>query len=332
MTGRVPDESSERRLHELRREAERTGRVAGDGIRPVGAPFPAATPENGYYGLPLLKTPTWTWEVPLYFFVGGAAGAAATIASAAAMTRGPRRVVREGRRVALAGALISLPLLISDLGRPARFLNMLRVFKRQSPMSVGVWTLVAFSTSATAAVFFDELLDRGRGGAPVRAIGTLSGLVAGAAGAMMSVYTGVLLGATVVPIWSRNIAILPVHFAASSLGAASSILEMRVGRNRALARLATIAALIEMGLALMPLITKGKEPRRVRAAARSDKASMMLFAAEVLAGPVALSLRSAGSSRARRLAGLCAVAGSLLTRFGWVEAGRQSVSEPGAGL
>jgi len=331
LTGRVPDESSERRLYELRREAERTGRVEGEGIRPAGAPFPAATSENGYYGLPLLKTPTWTWEVPLYFFVGGAAGAAATIASAAAITRGSGHVVREGRRIALVGALVSLPLLISDLGRPARFLNMLRVFKRQSPMSVGVWTLVAFSTSATAAVLSDELRNHGRGGAPIRAIGTLSGLIAGATGAMMSVYTGVLLGATVVPVWSRNIAILPVHFAASSLGSASSILEMRVGRNRALGVLATISAVLETGLALMPLIAK-KVATRAPVLTRSDRASRMLFAAEVLSGPVVLSLRSVGSSRARRLAGLCAIAGSLLTRYGWVEAGRESVREQGAGL
>jgi formate dehydrogenase iron-sulfur subunit len=73
---RRPDAESERRLDELRREGER-GDVRRQGVRPAGAPFPVATPATGYYGRPLLHDPTWTWEVPLYFFVGGAAGAAA---------------------------------------------------------------------------------------------------------------------------------------------------------------------------------------------------------------------------------------------------------------
>src|SRR5688572_10149995 len=96
-----------------------------------------------YRDAPLLKPPVWTWEVPLYFFAGGAAGAAAVIA-AVAHFGGPSfaALARDAKWVALAGALISPLLLISDLGRPSRFLNMLRVFKLQSPMSVGVWTLV----------------------------------------------------------------------------------------------------------------------------------------------------------------------------------------------
>ncbi len=26
-----------------------------------------------YHGLPAIKTPVWTWEVPAYFYAGGAA-------------------------------------------------------------------------------------------------------------------------------------------------------------------------------------------------------------------------------------------------------------------
>ncbi|MDQ6894388.1 MAG: nitrite reductase, partial [Acidobacteriota bacterium] len=77
MKERVPTPWTEARLEELRREAGRAGRVEGPGVRPSGAPFPVATPETGYYGLPPLKPPTWTWEVPVYFFLGGAAGASA---------------------------------------------------------------------------------------------------------------------------------------------------------------------------------------------------------------------------------------------------------------
>ena len=56
----------EERLQQIRREAERLGRVDAKGFRPIGSPMPQATAEAGYYGLPLLKPPVWTWEVPAY--------------------------------------------------------------------------------------------------------------------------------------------------------------------------------------------------------------------------------------------------------------------------
>ena len=83
---------------------------------------------TGYYGLPLLKPPVWTWEVPAYFFVGGGAGAAAVIAAAARLSGGRDELARDARWIAAVGGAIAPPLLISDLGRPERFLNMLRVF------------------------------------------------------------------------------------------------------------------------------------------------------------------------------------------------------------
>ncbi|MBA3915312.1 MAG: polysulfide reductase NrfD, partial [Acidobacteriales bacterium] len=119
-----------------------------------------ASPETGYYGIPLLKEPSWTWEIPLYFFVGGAAGAAAVMGAVASYLGADRQLVRHARWIAVAGSLISPPLLIADLGKPQRFLAMLRVFKPQSPMSVGVWTLMGFSTAAAATVFADFLRER----------------------------------------------------------------------------------------------------------------------------------------------------------------------------
>src|SRR5437879_11988886 len=97
---RSPDTSSERRLLEIRREAETTGKVVAKGVRPGGAPFPVASPETGYYGIPLLKKPAWTWENPLYFFVGGAAGAAGVVGAIARYTGADRRPGSEDRWVA----------------------------------------------------------------------------------------------------------------------------------------------------------------------------------------------------------------------------------------
>ncbi|HEY0566468.1 MAG TPA: NrfD/PsrC family molybdoenzyme membrane anchor subunit, partial [Terriglobales bacterium] len=161
-SGRVPDDYSERRLRELRHEAATAGTVSVTGVRPGGAPFPRATVESGYYGIHMLKVPQWTHEIPLYFFIGGAAGAAAIIAEAARMTRSDEnaKVIRDARTVAVVGAIATPVLLVMDLGRPSRFLYMLRVFKPQSAMSVGVYIVSAFSTAAFLTKFHEVVMHR----------------------------------------------------------------------------------------------------------------------------------------------------------------------------
>ena len=126
-----------------------------------------------YYDLPAIKEPVWTWEVPAYFYVGGAAGAAATIGAVLQVLDGDdsERLVQRCRDIAAVGTLIGSGLLISDLGRPERFLNMLRVFKPRSPLNLGSWILVTASgLSAGSAV-----LSRSRG--ITRSVGALAGLV-----------------------------------------------------------------------------------------------------------------------------------------------------------
>ncbi|MFI5071143.1 MAG: hypothetical protein ACHP8A_09665, partial [Terriglobales bacterium] len=113
---RIPDMSSEQRLSDIRREAELHGAVKADGIHPPGAPFPVASEETGYYGIPLLKEPAWTWEIPLYFFVGGAAGAAAVVGAIASYTGADRKLVRDAQWIAAAGTVLSPALLVADLG------------------------------------------------------------------------------------------------------------------------------------------------------------------------------------------------------------------------
>ena len=101
----------EKRLDDIRREAERRGKLEVVSTRPSGAPFPQASPESGYYGIPLLKQPPWTWEIPLYFFLGGAAGAAAVIGAIADYTGADRELVQHARWIAAAGSVISPALL-----------------------------------------------------------------------------------------------------------------------------------------------------------------------------------------------------------------------------
>src|SRR5437879_8047454 len=223
--GRTPDFASEQKLVEIRREAERRGEVKASGIRPAGSPFPMASPDTGYYGIPLLKKPAWTWEIPLYFFVGGAAGAAAVVGAIADYTGADRRLVRDARWIAAAGAVISPALLIADLGRPARFLNMLRVFKPQSPMSVGVWTLLGFSGAAAATAFAGFMGERYGPSLPLRVIENAGQAASLASGLPFSNSTGVLIVSATIPVWNQNVSDLPIHFAASGLGAAVGLLE-----------------------------------------------------------------------------------------------------------
>lgn len=276
--------------------------------RTTDAEAPAEVPS--YYGLPLLKAPVWTWEVPTYFFVGGAAGAAAVISAMAQLTGRDEQLVRDARWIAAAGAVVSTPLLIADLGRPERFLNMLRVFKPQSPMSVGAWTLALFGSASGASAFAD-LLGRNTN-LPVKLIGNAASGVSAATGLVMLTYTGVLLGATAIPVWKEHVRLLPIHFGASALGSAVSLLELRGHRLDALNSLALGAAIFETVVELSleaPSLRKGSSGKLARVAG-------------ALSGSVPLVLRLFG---ARRGAAVATLAGSLLTRFAWVEAGKASV-------
>ena len=284
--------------------------------REIGTRVPA------YYDYAALKGPVWTWEVPAYFFVGGTAGAAALIGAIARRTGGPDSLVRDARWIAAVGGALSPPLLISDLGRPERFLNMLRVFKLRSPMSVGAWTLVAFSTAAAASAFADLAQRATHGRLPVRIVADSSELLAAGTGLVLSTYTGVLLGATAIPVWSGNVTLLPLHFGGSGLGSAVSLLELLGHHDRALNVIGIGTALVETAMAVH---VHGSEDPSMRAI-KEGTAGGLAAAAGVLSGPLPLLLRLlAGRSKAgRRGAAISTLAGSFLTRAAWIAAGRRS--------
>lgn len=334
----TPDAAKEHRLNELRREAERHGRVVAPGVHAVGGPMPqqgalpAAGPDSGYYGLPLLKHPTWIWTIPVYFFVGGAAGAAAIIAAVARWTRRDRALVRDARRLAIAGATISPVLLIIDLGRPARFLNMLRVFKRQSPMSVGAWLLVGFNAATTGGEVLRIVGRRsqtrlGKGTANVT--GEAAEVVAAVLGGGLATYTGVLIGVTAIPVWARNIRLLPFHFGMSGLASASCLLEL-THDDPALERIGWLTAAAETLVGARLELDHAREQDPLKRGASGKIIRLGGF----LSGPAALVVRAlaTGSRRGRRAAALISLAGSVITRFAWIAAGRQSAEDPGVPL
>ncbi len=160
-----------------------------------------ATPDAGGYGsIPMLKPPTWEWHIAVYFFLGGASAGSFLFASLAELFGHGRfsAFSRNGYRAAFAAFLPCPGLLIADLGRPERFLHMLRVFKPSSPMNLGSWTLAAYSL---------VLASKALGGRSRP--GVLSVLGSGLAVTMCS-YPGVLLGTTSNPLWSSGRLLAPI--------------------------------------------------------------------------------------------------------------------------
>jgi formate-dependent nitrite reductase membrane component NrfD len=178
--------------------------------------------EASYFGLPAMKKPEWEWFVPAYFLVGGTASGAYITATLADIVgrRSDRPYVVAGRLIALLGVLASLPLLVADLGRPERFLNMLRVFKPRSMMSTGSWALTIFGGFAGLGVGVEVLrLLSPRWPLlrvlvlPLRVLSWLGALPAMYVGS----YTGVLLSATNVPLWAGNRFLMGPLFFSSAL-------------------------------------------------------------------------------------------------------------------
>jgi hypothetical protein len=216
-------------------------------VRPdLGATRAAREEERTPYGKPVIKPPVWTYEIPLYFFAGGLAGASAGFALLSDL-RGERAVARRAWATALAGAAVSPALLISDLGRPARFLNMLRLFKVTSPMSVGSWILTAFGTATGVGAL--HALSGGRLGAGGRAAQVGAGLL----GLPLASYTGALVGNTSVPAWHHARHELPFVFAASAAMSAGAVAVALgpPGETAAARRVAIGGALAEQGLTMV---------------------------------------------------------------------------------
>jgi hypothetical protein len=329
----MPTMKSAAKLKATEERLEAIRKAAGEPVQVPGGVGTASRtlqkPEGAsYYGLPALKPPVWTWQVPLYFFLGGIAGMSACIGFIAQLFHGGSALVRLCLWVALFGAAICPVLLIADLGRPMRFLNMLRVFKLQSPMSMGAWILVAFSNFVFLAVLCFELLVRGFANAllvPLLWVGETSGAVTGL---LLASYTGVLIGATAVPVWSENRKLLPPHFLTSGLGGASGILELAGFLVPATQILGFAASGIETLVEIMLQVRK----RPVDAPLHQGRSGRTLLVAGLLEGPVALLLRIfLGSVPAGRYAAAATfLIGALLSRYAWIWAGRASASDPHA--
>lgn len=236
--------------------------------------------EPSYYDYPVLKAPVWRWEIIWYFFFGGLAAGCYVIASIAALfgSREDRAVARAGYYLSLLSVLPCPLLLIKDLGRPDLFLHMLRIFKVKSPMSMGTWGLVSFSffsgISAVIQAARDGIFGRWWGPRLLAALPQRFLAIPGSAlGLFLGGYTGVLLTATSIPLWSRS-KVLGAIFISSAISTSSALISLVLHLTptparalHKLERLEWVALLVEMaglfaflrgtGRAARPLVGTG---------------------------------------------------------------------------
>jgi formate-dependent nitrite reductase membrane component NrfD len=295
---------------------------------PTDAPAAArtATAPATYYGLPIVKPPPWRWFVPAYFHVGGVAGASSVLAAAAEL--GGRRLAplaRKAHAIALAGEVLSAGLLIADLGKPERFLNMLRVFRPTSPMNVGSWILGAAGSSSAASVALGLL-------APRRGL-RVPGVAGALSGAMLTTYTAVLITNTAIPIWKAPRRAMPVLFAATSAAAAAALLDLLGPSTRAEARAVRVFGGIARAaeLAAAAGLARAISDPVVAAPLRRGRAGALWKGAAIL-GAAALAATFVPGRPARIARGLLGTAASIALRYAIVDAGRASARDPQATL
>src|SRR5215470_4346644 len=247
---------NEPRIDQLREEARAKGVVMGRGVDVAGGPIPQ---KPGYYGQPVVRPPVWTWEIPIYFFVGGLGGMSALIAFGAVLFH-HFDVARTAMWVAAVASVISPVLLTLDLGRPHLFINMLRVFKPQSPMSMGAWILTAFGACTVPGLIVLELQTFHLFAGAIEQIFAVIAriLIFGSAvfGMLLATYTGVLIGATAIPAWFLHHKLLPIHFGAAGLGSAAALLELLGHRIAPLNAIGIFAAAFETVLLIWLSVDK----------------------------------------------------------------------------
>jgi formate-dependent nitrite reductase membrane component NrfD len=288
--------------------------------------------EPTYYGRPVLKEPVWIWTVPTYFYVGGTAGAAALLAATAQALDGDELhgLIKASRWVAAVGGGLGSALLITDLGRPERFLHMLRVIRPTSAMSVGSWVLAgAASATMGSALLSDRRGFLGR-------LGHFAGHVAALLGMPLAGYTAVLLGNTAVPAWKAARRSLPHLFIGTSVSGLSALFGLLplglTPREETIVERFGIAGKV-IDLAAMEGVereTEAVDPGVGRPFREGLAGTLWRTAKAMTAASLVLSLLP-GRSRAWRAAtGVIGTVGALTLRFAVFHAGKASARDPRA--
>jgi hypothetical protein len=278
---------------------------------------------TSYYGKPVINSPVWeTRDIAGYLFLGGLAGASSLLGAGAQLTGRPT-LERAAKTGALAGASLSIAALVHDLGRPARFVNMLRTFKVTSPMSVGSWLLGGYVPAAAAACATAWIGRLPRLGATATAGAALLG-------PSVASYTAALISDTSVPAWHDGYREMPFIFvgsaatAAGGLGMVAAPDESAPACNIALMGAGTevvAAQLMERRLGMVA------EPYQSGTGGVYLKVGQALSALGAV-GTVASAFAGRRSRLVRRLAGAAFLGASITTRWGIFHAGLASADDP----
>jgi hypothetical protein len=288
---------------------------------------------TSYYGRPVVKAPPWGDPIAIYLFLGGVAGGSALLGAGAQMTGNPV-LCRNSRLAALGAISAGAVALVVDLGRPERFLHMLRTIKPTSPMSLGSWILTAFSAGAGVAGVSE--IDRMTGSrlplGPLRrllrGLEGPAGVEAAVFAAPLSVYTAVLLSDTANPTWNAAREDLPFVFVSSaSLASAGLALittpAKEAGPARALAALGVAGELIATRFMEKNMDPVAAEPLHL------DGPGRMLAWSERLAVAGGIGALIGGRHRlTAAISGVALLGASALTRFGILRAGIRSTENP----
>lgn len=280
-----------------------------------------------YYGVPILKQPVWLWTIAAYFYVGGLAGMSATLGSALQLVGGREMhgLVKKTRWIATIGATISTVLLVDDLGRPERFLNMLRVFKLTSPMSMGSWILSAFSAAAGASTVLPY------GPKVFRPLANVFGVLAGLLGLPLAAYTGVLLVQTAVPLWKNKL--WSVFALLSGTGAAGSFLlflPMNAKESLAVEAFGIVGKIGEV-LVGNAIEQQASHVERVVRPLQTGFTGILWQTSKILfIASAVVSIAPGHSKKKRYTAGALGFAGGVCVRFAYFFAGKRSARDPRA--
>lgn len=304
-------------------------------------------PPATYYGLPSLKPAPWDWKVPVYTFIAPVAGAVQILAAIADLVRGENAgtVVRNGRYIAAAGSVAGGPLLIGDLHTPARWYNMLRIFRSTSPMSIGSWLLTAFGGFSSLVAVAQAALDRNVVPPLATLVARLAQIPAALAGAGMAMYSASLFTATSSPLWAAAPKSLAVKFGSSAVAAAAASLSLieqfRSGADSTTDKLdqvafaATAVDLVATVTAEEVYRAEGVDGpfREQLALGASYKIGAILLGQILPLACYALNtMRSRPSRELSALAAIGVICGSYLMRHSIIEAGKVSSKRPADSL
>jgi hypothetical protein len=273
-----------------------------------------------YYGRPVLKRPVWNAsDIAGYLFLGGLAGASSALGAGADLTGRP--TLARGAKAGAAGAFgLAVVALVHDLGRPARFLNMLRVAKLSSPMSVGSWLLAGYGPLAVGAAASSVT-----GWFP--RLGRLATLGAAAGGPLVAGYTAALISDTAVPAWHEGYRELPFVFVGSAATAAGGLglivaptHESGPARGFAAAGAAAELAAVRLMKRRLGIVAEPYE---------TGRSGRLLRAAEIVSvAGICCAVAGRRSRTLSALSGAALLAGSAAGRFGIFEAGVASAADP----